>query len=315
MQACNDQVRLLEQRRGEMANPDAARQVATLSNDENNIRAQINASVLQVTSLEKMLAERTRELMALQEEIASNSPPIVQKYNALQADLNLARSEYELAARQGTDSSLAMQAKTKLEAKQAEIAAFSAENQRWLPDNRESKVHEVQTKQGTIALMNLQIAEVRNQQSLLESNLNNNRNQQAALYDSATPAALGRATRVTVGGDGKIALRSAGDFTAAGLTPAELQAAIGPYSTVRIEQSASRVVTVLVPLSERGRFHVSGQVTAGQQLVQSFETESSGQPALAKAMPLRAGRYHLVVVVKNTASGAAHTSALDFTVE
>ena len=98
------------------------------------------------------------------------------------------------------------------------------------------------------------------------------------------------------------------------MTPAELQAAIGPNSTVRIEP-ASRMVTVLVPLNVRGRFHVYGQVTASRQLVQSFETESSGQPAVAKAMPLPAGRYHLVVVVKETASGAAHNSALDFTVE
>jgi GWxTD domain-containing protein len=159
-----------------------------------------------------------------------------------------------------------------------------------------------------------QISAQRQRLALLESELRDNRNMQAALYDDRTPAAIQRATRVTVGGDGTIALPGAGDFRAAGLTPAELQAAIGPNSTVRIEP-ASRMVTVLVPLNVRGRFHVYGQVTASRQLVQSFETESSGQPAVAKAMPLPAGRYHLVVVVKETASGAAHNSALDFTVE
>jgi hypothetical protein len=76
-------------------------------------------------------------------------------------------------------------------------------------------------------------------------------------------------------------------------------------------------VTVLVPLDgSRDLFHVFGEVTApSQRVVQSFEADVSGQPAVAKTIPLRAGRYHLVVVVKNTASGATHTSALDFTVD
>lgn len=166
-------------------------------------------------------------------------------------------------------------------------------------------------------IVQMQIALERRRQSLLESNLNNNKNLQAELYASQNPAAFQMAARVTVAGDGKIALRGVGDFTAAGLTPYELRAAIGPDSTVRIEQSAARTVTVLVPLNgPRDRFHVSAQVTApNRRVVQSFEADASGQPALARTMPLPAGRYHLVVAVRNMASGAAHTSALDFTVD
>lgn len=251
--ACNDQVGLLEQRRGNPGGP-----LAALRTEESVIRAQINASVLQVGSLEKQLAQPIGELKEMQDGIASSSQT-AQKYNALQ----------------------------------------------------------VQTKQAAIAQLNQQIAVEKQRQSLLDSNLNNNKNLQAALYDNGTPAALQMVTRVTVAGDGKIALRGVGDFTAAGLTPYELRAAIGPDSTVSIEQSASRTVTVLVPLDgSRDRFHVLGEVTApNRRVVQSFETESSGQPAVAKTIPLRAGRYHLVVAVKNTASGATHTSALDFTVD
>jgi hypothetical protein len=36
---------------------------------------------------------------------------------------------------------------------------------------------------------------------------------------------------------------------------------------------------------------------------------------LAKAVPLRAGTYHLVVVMKNMGNGATHRSEVDFTVD
>jgi hypothetical protein len=41
----------------------------------------------------------------------------------------------------------------------------------------------------------------------------------------------------------------------------------------------------------------------------------TGQPALAEAVPLRAGSYHLIVVMKNIMSGETYRSELDFTVD
>jgi hypothetical protein len=86
---------------------------------------------------------------------------------------------------------------------------------------------------------------------------------------------------------------------------------------VRIAQSAGKMVTVLVPLgASRDNFHVFGEVTTPtRRVVATFEEAVTGQPAVAKALPMRAGTYHMVVAVKNMATGAARTSALDFTVE
>ena len=79
---------------------------------------------------------------------------------------------------------------------------------------------------------------------------------------------------------------------------------------------ARQMVTVLIPVgSAREHFNVSGEVKSGNQIVQTFESSVSGQPALAKAIPLRAGTYHLTVVVKNLATGATRRSTLDFTVD
>jgi hypothetical protein len=154
-------------------------------------------------------------------------------------------------------------------------------------------------------------------QNLLEAQLNTNKNQQAALYDNQSPAARQLETRITVPADGKIALPGMGTFTAAGMTPAQLETAIGVGTNVRTAQSASQLVTVLVPLATtRDHFHVFGEVkTTHGKIVQSFESDTTGQPALAKTVPLRAGTYHLVVVMKNMGTGATHHSELDFTVD
>jgi hypothetical protein len=51
-------------------------------------------------------------------------------------------------------------------------------------------------------------------------------------------------------------------------------------------------------------------------MVQTFENDVPGQPALAHVIPLAAGSYHLLVTVKNQATGAsARSSELDFTVD
>jgi hypothetical protein len=96
-----------------------------------------------------------------------------------------------------------------------------------------------------------------------------------------------------------------------------LEAAIGESSSVRIAESAAKMVTVLVPLATaRDRFHVFGEVKrANGRIVQTFMDDTVGQPAVAQAVPLRAGSYHLVVVTKNMDSGSTYSSELDFTVD
>jgi hypothetical protein len=270
---------------------------------------------MQVMSLEKQLAESTLELREVQERINA-SPQVIQKYNELQAELRVAKDEYQAAVKAGNNSDLTNLAKLKMAAKQSEFANFSKENQGRLPENFSGNMEEVQTRQAAIATLNQKISDEKQRQTLLESELSNNKSLQSQIQANLyVPAPRGRETRVMVDSNGKIVVRGR-EFAASGLTPAQLEAAIGARSSVRIEESASQIVTVLVPLNgSRDRFHVSGEVTAGQQVMQSFETDSTGQPALAKAIPLRAGSYHLVVVVKNMASGASHRSALDFTVD
>jgi polysaccharide biosynthesis transport protein len=106
---CKEQVKTLEDRKAEIeradsapqagsttrvvTNSDAARQLSTLKGEESNIRAQISASVQQVQALEKNLADQTRNLREVQDKIAS-SPQVIQKYNQLFGELQLAKDEY-----------------------------------------------------------------------------------------------------------------------------------------------------------------------------------------------------------------------------
>ena len=106
---CKDQLKMLEDRKAEIEkaepeaqpgsttktviNSEAARQLSSLKSDESNIRAQINASVLQVGVLEKNLAEQTRNLQTVQDKIAS-SPQVIQKFNQLSGELMMAKDEY-----------------------------------------------------------------------------------------------------------------------------------------------------------------------------------------------------------------------------
>jgi hypothetical protein len=43
-----------------------------------------------------------------------------------------------------------------------------------------------------------------------------------------------------------------------------------------------------------------------------FDSDASGQAALARPIPLPTGRYHLVAIVNDTASGAIRRSTLAF---
>jgi ACT domain-containing protein len=183
--------------------------------------------------------------------------------------------------------------------------------------SRQQKEAQDQATQSMLANLNLQMAQEKQKQAMLEMTLNNHKNLQNQIEANLSAAERRMETRVTVAADGKIALNGAGEFMAAGLTPSQLEAAIRPNATVRIEQSAGQMVTVLVPLGgSKGNFHVFGEMTTpNHRVVQSFEEDVTGQPAVAKAVPLRAGSYHMVVVVKNTATGAQSSSALDFTVD
>jgi len=321
--ACNDQVRSLEQQKrgvtGNVINPQAYQQLTQLKNEENRTEAQFSGSLTRVNALQKQLSELARQLKEAQDLIAS-SPAISTQYNTLAEDLNLAKEAYQQAAKKNANSSKAKQAKAKMETAQLALAGFSARNQGRLPDNFQANMLEVQSKQGAISQVIQQIAQEKQKQALLESSLSNNKNLQAqAEANLIANNAAGRQveTQVTVGPDGKISVDSLGDFAAGGKTPAELQAVLGPQSTVRIAQSAGKMVTVLVPLgASRDNFHVFGEVTTPtRRVVATFEEAVTGQPAVAKALPMRAGTYHMVVAVKNMATGAARTSALDFTVE
>ncbi|HEX3748542.1 MAG TPA: hypothetical protein VHW09_31660 [Bryobacteraceae bacterium] len=85
-------------------------------------------------------------------------------------------------------SDLVKNAREKMEAKQVELANFTAENQGRLPENRESNTLETQTRQAAIEQINERISQERQRQSLLESNLNNNKNQQAQSEANLTQA-------------------------------------------------------------------------------------------------------------------------------
>ena len=315
---CRDQLGLLEDRQGDMASEDARQKVSQMRVQENTLRGELSASRARLQLLERQSEEATRDLKAVQDRMAA-SQAIVQKHDMLQSELNLAKHEYaQLAAKGDASSPLVNQAKDMLKAKEAELAVFEAENQRSLRESLQANLLvEVQAKQAIIAHLQQQIAEELQRIAVLEVKLANNKSLQAELYATHSPAARQLITRVTVGSDGKIALDGRGAFTASGLSPTQLEAAIGESSSVRITESASRMVTVLVPLaSARDRFHVFGEVkTANGKIVQTFMDDTIGRPALAHAVPLRAGSYHLVVVMKNLDSGSTYSSELDFTVD
>ncbi len=312
---CNEQARALDQRRDQI-NAIAPQRLLNFKTQEPNISAAINASALQVRALETALGERTKELKEVQDRIA-RSPAIVQKFDMLHGELSLAKLKYMQVAAEKDSAGLLNQAKAKMEAKQEEIAAFVAENQGSLPENFQANTLEFQTTKAAIDELQRQISGEMQRQNLLEATLNNNKNLQAAQAQADMAPARRLNTHVTVAADGKIALEGGGSFLAAGMTPAQLEEIIGAGSTVRIAQSARQMVTVLVPLAtSRDRFHVFGEVkTANNKIIQTFESDIAGEPALAKTVPLPAGAYHLVVVMKNLGSGATHQSALDFTVD
>ncbi|MEI9973149.1 MAG: hypothetical protein WDO73_14530 [Ignavibacteriota bacterium] len=79
---------------------------------------------------------------------------------------------------------LVRSAKEKLEAKQQDLANFTSANQGKLPENFQSNAMEVQTRQATISNLNQQIAGEKQRQALLDSNLNNNKAQQASVENN-----------------------------------------------------------------------------------------------------------------------------------
>jgi polysaccharide biosynthesis transport protein len=115
VQACNDEVRSLQSRKDflqkqespslpqnvlrTVANPEAAVRQNQLKADENNINSQIRASVMQVDTLNQELAQLNQELRDVQDKINS-SPTIIQKYNALAQELQMAKDDYANVSRE-----------------------------------------------------------------------------------------------------------------------------------------------------------------------------------------------------------------------
>ena len=108
--ACHDQLKALEDKKEELerteapaaqaggtsrivTNSETARQLAQLKNDENLIRAQINASGQQIVSLERNLEEQIKERKEVQDRISS-SPQVIQKFNQINGELQMAKDEY-----------------------------------------------------------------------------------------------------------------------------------------------------------------------------------------------------------------------------
>jgi len=96
----------------------------------------------------------------------------------------------------------------------------------------------------------------------------------------------------------------------------------GRHAMVVEDGTAGPVAPVIVVVSleeSADGFHVFGEVTTkGRKIVQTFEEPVQGSPgrqSVAKTIPLAAGPYHVTVVVKNLATGAAQKSELDFTVD
>jgi GWxTD domain-containing protein len=82
-------------------------------------------------------------------------------------------------------------------------------------------------------------------------------------------------------------------------------------------EKANRVAIILVQLGRsKDEWHILGEVTTGsRRVVQSFEQDVSGEPALAKAVLMSPGAYQIKVVAKNKATGAERRKELDFTVD
>jgi uncharacterized membrane protein YgdD (TMEM256/DUF423 family) len=83
---------------------------------------------------------------------------------------------------------LVKDAKEQMEGKQKQLAAFQAENEGRLPENVQSNSLEVQTRQSAMLQISDRISQERQRQSLLDSNLNNNKNSQAQVEANLTQA-------------------------------------------------------------------------------------------------------------------------------
>ena len=84
---------------------------------------------------------------------------------------------------------------------------------------------------------------------------------------------------------------------------------------LRVEQTGPESVTVHVPLDSPGdRYHLLEEVrTPDGRMIQSRAADPTG-PEFSQAISLRAGKYQLVVVMKNLATGTSRRAVLNFTV-
>ena len=75
-------------------NPQVEQQLTNLRAEENNIRAQIQASVLAIENKTRQAGEVAKQLERANDKVAA-SPAIVQQFNRLTEDLTMARTDYQ----------------------------------------------------------------------------------------------------------------------------------------------------------------------------------------------------------------------------
>ena len=84
---------------------------------------------------------------------------------------------------------------------------------------------------------------------------------------------------------------------------------------VRVEQTGPGNVTVHVPLDSPGdRYHLLEEVLTPQGKIVHLKGADPTGPEFSQPVSLRAGKYQLLVVMKNLATGATHHAYFDFTV-
>jgi GWxTD domain-containing protein len=163
------------------------------------------------------------------------------------------------------------------EHEQAALEAATAENLQRSEEEVESRLQQLQS---TLVQLNQQTAKRQEEEKALESARNSMQLEIQALAESLKP-----------------------------LQP-------GAEMGVRVEPTGPQKVTVHVPLDSPGdRYHLLEEVrTPEGKIVHLHGADPTGSE-FSQSIVLSAGKYRLVVVVKNLATGATRRAYLDFTVD
>ena len=100
------------------------------------------------------------------------------------------------------------------------------------------------------------------------------------------------------------------------MDPSEKDSMRPDVRVVQLRRDTGTQILVIITLDASAAFHIFGEVTTPAGLiVQSFESDSSGQKEFTKLLPLQAGNYRLVVAMKNLTTGLAGRRELTLTVQ